>query len=162
MRVPQLSVRGQWVPTRSSQLFLGFPHHGLDLIARNIARPSRQPDSRSSAQYLAVDLCINFHGLLDEGSETELWLLEDKESGIVWATLAAVRIWVRGIGLWGGPQRWWSGEGVFCSASGFWGVFFRCSCSSSMKLWDPWKWKSWWQTRYPVGCLEVTVFKERL
>ena len=46
----------------------GFPQHDLDPFARIIAPLSLQLYSQSLAQCLAVDLCIYFHQLLDEGS----------------------------------------------------------------------------------------------
>lgn len=76
---PSCQFRVSELPLDQVSCFCGFSH-GLDPVACNIAPPSRQPNSRSSVRYLAVDLCFGFHRLLDEGTEEELRLLEDKES----------------------------------------------------------------------------------
>ena len=68
MLILSLSNQSGGVPLAQVRCFSGCPHHGLDFFAYILTSPTRQLNFGSSAQCLAVYLCLCFQQLLDEGS----------------------------------------------------------------------------------------------
>ena len=66
-RFPRCQFRLIELPLAQVSCFCGYPHYGVDVFAHIITPSSLQLDSGNSAQCLAVDVCICFHQLLDEG-----------------------------------------------------------------------------------------------
>ena len=76
-RLPYCQSRVRELPLAQVSCFYRYPHHGLDPFAHIITRPFFGLVSGSSAQRLAVDLCICFHQLLGEGSKMTIKVVID-------------------------------------------------------------------------------------
>lgn len=67
-RFPHYQSRVSGLSLAQVSCFCGYPHYGHDIFAHIIALTSLGLVFRSSVYCLAVDLCICFYQLLDEGS----------------------------------------------------------------------------------------------